>query len=272
MRDSRLTERHCWRFNYFGLWRRVGGCPVADDFGGSYCLHDQVIELLLNCGHKGNTIQRNVEHCTPNGTASRPRILQRWEQLKDKNWTIVTMKNVKMIIVKREVMIMMMMMMIVIMMMERKLWRIWEWERSIHWNARTARLRLHVLQCRVLKCCNYSDGSSEESRTDMRRQVVTQGCINLLRRGYKTLWHAEVVSRIPTRRIDPQKGLGHREWRAVACAAVWWRSHRRCGAFLCSLATLLHFPNGILTLFTYLLTFFTNLPTYVLTKLITLLT
>jgi len=48
-------------------------------------------------------------------------------------------------------------------------------------------VRLHFLHCRVLKCCNYCDGSSEEPRTDMRRQVVTQGCINLLRRGYKTL-------------------------------------------------------------------------------------
>ena len=54
-----------------------------------------------------------------------------------------------------------------------------------------ASIRLHVLQCRILKCCNYCDGWSEEPRTDMRaggrRQVVTQGCINLLRRGYKTL-------------------------------------------------------------------------------------
>jgi len=46
LRHSRLTQRRCWRFSYFGLWRRVVGCPVADDFGGSYCLHDQVIELL----------------------------------------------------------------------------------------------------------------------------------------------------------------------------------------------------------------------------------
>jgi len=53
------------------------------------------------------------------------------------------MKNIKVIIVKREIMIMMMMMMmmIVMMMMERKLWRKLEWERSIHWNTRTVRLR-----------------------------------------------------------------------------------------------------------------------------------
>ena len=50
-----------------------------------------------------------------------------------------------------------------------------------------ASVRLHVLHRRILKRCNYCDGSSEESSTDMRRQVVTQGCINLLRRGYKTL-------------------------------------------------------------------------------------
>ena len=58
--------------------------------------------------------------------------------------------------------------------------------KSVHCTPK-ASVRLHVVQCRILKCCNYCDGSSEESRTDMQRQVVTQGCINLLRRGYKTL-------------------------------------------------------------------------------------
>jgi hypothetical protein len=34
MRDSKLPQRRCWRFNYFGLRRRVFWCPVADEFGG----------------------------------------------------------------------------------------------------------------------------------------------------------------------------------------------------------------------------------------------
>ena len=193
----------------------------------AYCT---AVELLV-CGHKGTAIRRNVEHCRPNGMTSRPGIVQRGEQGKGER-RIVIMKNIKVIIVKIEIMMMMMMteIMMIVMMMERTLWSRWEWKRWIHWDARTVRtpkasVRLHVLQCRILKCCNYCDGSSEESRTDMRRQVVTQGCINLLRRGYKTLWHAEVVSRIPTHRIDPQKGLDHSHWRAVACAAVWWRPH-----------------------------------------------
>ena len=82
MRDSRLTQRQCWRFSYFGLWRRIVGCPVSDDFGGPYCLHDQLIALLLDCLSADIKELRSTE---TSGTAHRTAWRHVLEFSKDEN-------------------------------------------------------------------------------------------------------------------------------------------------------------------------------------------